>query len=45
MKKGATGAYVSVILAMTFWKVITRQGISQPGHATAEEFLGSDTGE
>ena len=33
------------ILAMTFWKVITRQGISQPGHATAEELLGSDTGE
>jgi lipopolysaccharide/colanic/teichoic acid biosynthesis glycosyltransferase len=33
------------ILAMTFWKVITRQGISQPGHATAEEFMGSDTGE
>ena len=31
------------ILAMTFWKVITRQGISQPGHATAEEFMGSGT--
>ena len=30
------------ILAMTLWKVITRQGISQPGHATAEEFMGSD---
>lgn len=30
------------ILALTFWKVITREGISQPGHATAEEFMGSD---
>lgn len=29
------------ILALTFWKVITREGISQPGHATAEEFMGS----
>jgi lipopolysaccharide/colanic/teichoic acid biosynthesis glycosyltransferase len=31
------------ILALTLWKVITREGISQPGHATAEEFMGSDT--
>lgn len=30
------------ILALTFWKVITREGISQPGHATAEEFMGND---
>jgi len=29
------------ILALTFWKTITREGISQPGHATAEEFMGS----
>jgi sugar transferase EpsL len=29
------------ILAMTFWKALRREGISQPGHATAEEFLGS----
>lgn len=29
------------ILLLTFWKVITREGISQPGHATAEEFLGT----
>lgn len=29
------------ILVLTLWKVITREGISQPGHATAEEFLGS----
>jgi lipopolysaccharide/colanic/teichoic acid biosynthesis glycosyltransferase len=29
------------ILAMTLWKVIAREGISQPGHATAEEFMGS----
>jgi sugar transferase EpsL len=30
------------ILALTFWKVFRREGISQPGHATAEEFMGSD---
>jgi sugar transferase EpsL len=29
------------IIAMTIWKVLTREGISQPGHATAEEFMGS----
>ena len=29
------------ILAITFWKAVTREGISQPGHATAEEFMGS----
>ncbi len=29
------------ILALTFWKVIKREGISQPGHATAEEFMGN----
>ena len=29
------------ILLMTFMKVITREGISQPGHATMEEFMGS----
>ena len=29
------------ILLINFWKVIKRDGISQPGHATAEEFLGS----
>jgi sugar transferase EpsL len=28
------------ILALTFWKVITRAGINQPGQATAEEFMG-----
>jgi sugar transferase EpsL len=27
------------ILALTFWKVIRREGISQEGHATAAEFL------
>ena len=31
------------ILALTFWKVIQREGISQPGHATAEEFMGNET--
>jgi sugar transferase EpsL len=29
------------ILALTIWKVLKREGISQPGHATAPEFLGS----
>jgi len=29
------------ILALTLWKVFKREGISQPGHATAEEFKGS----
>lgn len=29
------------ILALTLWKVIIREGISQPGHATAEEFMGT----
>jgi hypothetical protein len=30
------------ILFLTLWKVFTREGISQPGHATAEEFRGND---
>jgi sugar transferase EpsL len=29
------------ILFLTVWKVLKREGISQPGHATAEEFKGS----
>ena len=29
------------ILLLNFWKVLRREGISQPGHATAEEFMGS----
>jgi lipopolysaccharide/colanic/teichoic acid biosynthesis glycosyltransferase len=29
------------ILFMTVWKVFRREGISQPGHATAEEFMGN----
>jgi sugar transferase EpsL len=29
------------ILFLTFWKVIRREGISQPGQATAAEFMGS----
>lgn len=29
------------ILALTFWKTIKREGISQPGHTTSEEFMGS----
>ena len=28
------------ILALTFWKVVKREGIHQPGHVTAEEFKG-----
>jgi sugar transferase EpsL len=30
------------ILLLTLWKVVHREGISQPGHATAEEFMGSE---
>jgi len=30
------------ILFMTAWKVLKREGISQPGHATAEEFMGNN---
>lgn len=29
------------ILLITMWKVIIREGISQPGQATAEEFMGN----
>jgi lipopolysaccharide/colanic/teichoic acid biosynthesis glycosyltransferase len=29
------------LLALTAWNVLTRDGISQPGHATAQEFMGS----
>ena len=29
------------ILLLTLWKWLRREGISQPGHATAEEFMGS----
>jgi len=28
------------IIALTVWKVFKREGISQPGHATAQEFTG-----
>jgi sugar transferase EpsL len=33
------------ILGMTIGKVLKREGISQPGHATAEEFMGSENQE
>ena len=33
------------ILAITLWKVLKREGISQPGHATAEEFMGDEGGQ
>jgi sugar transferase EpsL len=29
------------ILFLTFWKIFKQEGISQPGHATAEEFMGN----
>jgi sugar transferase EpsL len=29
------------IMALTIWKIIRREGINQPGQATAEEFKGS----
>lgn len=29
------------IMVMTLWRVLKRESISQPGHATAQEFLGS----
>ena len=29
------------ILLVTFWKVLKREGISQPGRATADEFMGN----
>jgi sugar transferase EpsL len=29
------------IMALTVWKVLTREGIAQPGQATAGEFMGS----
>jgi hypothetical protein len=31
------------ILWLTFVKAAQQEGISQPGHATAEEFMGSKT--
>jgi sugar transferase EpsL len=29
------------IILLTIWTIIKREGISQPGHATAQEFMGS----
>jgi sugar transferase EpsL len=29
------------ILALTVWQVLARRGINQPGHATAQEFMGT----
>jgi sugar transferase EpsL len=31
------------ILPQTVWRVVTRRDISQPGHVTAQEFMGSAT--
>lgn len=33
------------ILLITVWKVLTGEGISQPGRATMDEFMGNSTGE
>jgi sugar transferase EpsL len=33
------------ILLMTFWKVVVREGISQPGQATTEYFMGNPDGD
>ena len=33
------------ILILTLWKWLQREGISQPGHATAEEFMGNGEGQ
>ncbi len=30
------------ILLLTFWKVVRREGINQPGRVTAEEFMGDE---
>lgn len=30
------------IIVLTVWKTLRREGISQPGQATAEEFMGAD---
>lgn len=30
------------ILGITLWKVLRREGINEPGNATAREFMGSD---
>jgi lipopolysaccharide/colanic/teichoic acid biosynthesis glycosyltransferase/glycosyltransferase involved in cell wall biosynthesis len=29
------------ILALTVWQVVNQRGVNQPGHATAEEFMGT----
>lgn len=31
------------ILALTVWKIVQRDGINEPGQATAQEFMGSQT--
>jgi sugar transferase EpsL len=33
------------ILLLTIWKTLRQEGISQPGHATADEFTGSSSSE
>jgi lipopolysaccharide/colanic/teichoic acid biosynthesis glycosyltransferase len=33
------------IIVLTIWKVLKREGISQPGHATMEEFVGRTSDE
>jgi len=31
------------IIAMTIWKILKREGISQPGEATMTEFMGTES--
>ncbi len=31
------------IMALTLWRIVRREGISQPGQATMEEYMGSET--
>ena len=30
------------IICMTVWKILKREGVNQPGHATAQEFMGNE---
>ena len=32
------------IIFMTIWKILKREGVNQPGHATMEEFRGCSYG-
>jgi len=32
--------WLDLIIALTAWKILIREGISRPGQATMEEFVG-----